>query len=224
LPIVLDATDSDGDLLSFTITSQPSHGSLSGVPPRVTYTPAAGYTGPDAFSFKANDGFVDSNIASVNIAVAPPATLISVASRKVHGGAGAFDADLPLAGTRGIECRSGGANGDYMLVFTFANTLTNVGGASVTSGTGLVSSSNIDSNDARSYIVNITGVSNAQVINISVTNVTDSAGDFSPAVAGSMGILLGDINASGRVDAADVSSVRQQTLQPVTTRQLPRRY
>src|SRR5205814_308855 len=33
-------------------------------------------------------------------------------SRKVHGAAGAFDIDLPLAGPRGIECRSGGASHD----------------------------------------------------------------------------------------------------------------
>jgi hypothetical protein len=32
-----------------------------------------------------------------------------------------------------------------------------------------------------------------------------------------MGVLLGDVNASGRVDAADVSLARQQTLQSVTT-------
>jgi hypothetical protein len=30
-----------------------------------------------------------------------------------------------------------------------------------------------------------------------------------------MGVLIGDVNGSGRVDAADVSSVRQQTLQAV---------
>jgi hypothetical protein len=45
--------------------------------------------------------------------------------------------------------------------------------------------------------------------------VTDSAGNFSSLVSGSMGILLGDVNASGRVDAADVSTVRQQTLQTI---------
>jgi hypothetical protein len=28
---------------------------------------------------------------------------------------------------------------------------------------------------------------------------------------------VADVNASGRVDAADVSAVRQQTLQPITT-------
>jgi hypothetical protein len=138
-----------------------------------------------------------------------------IVSRKVHGNAGQFDVNLPLAGPHGIECRSGGASGDYTLVFTFVNTLANVDGASVTSGTGSVTTSNIDSNDRHNYIVNLTGVTNAQTITVNLTNVTDSAGNSSPAVAGSMGVLLGDVNASGRVDAADVSSVRQQTLQNV---------
>src|SRR5207249_2883883 len=35
-----------------------------------TYTPAANYNGPDSFTFKASDGSLDSNIATVTIAVA----------------------------------------------------------------------------------------------------------------------------------------------------------
>jgi hypothetical protein len=135
----------------------------------------------------------------------------------IHGSAGTFDINLPLIGPRGIECRSGGVNNDYTLIFTFANTLSSVGGAGVTSGTGSVSSANIDSSDAHNYIVNLTGVTNAQVITVSLANVSDSAGNFSGALSASMGVLLGDTNGSGRVDAADVSSVRQQTLQLVTS-------
>jgi hypothetical protein len=103
------------------------------------------------------------------------------------------------------------------MIFTFTNTLTSVGNASVTSGTGMVSSSNIDSTDAHNYVVNLTGVTNAQVITVNLTNVTDSAGDFSSTVSASMGVLLADVNASARVDAADVSLVRQQTLQPISS-------
>ncbi len=140
-----------------------------------------------------------------------------VVSRMNHGSAGSFDVDLPLTGSPGIECRSGGANGDYLLVFTFANTLASVASANVANGTGSVVNSNIDSNDAHNYIINLSGVTNAQTITVSLTNVTDSTGNFSSAVSTSMGILLGDVNASGRVDAADVSLVRQQTLQTVNT-------
>ncbi len=145
-----------------------------------------------------------------------PVQLNSVVSRKVHGGAGAFDVVLPLTGSPGIECRSGGPTNDYTLVFTFANTLASVAEASVTSGTGSVASSSIDNNDAHNYIVNLTGVANAQTITVSLTNVADSAGDLSSAVSASIGVLLGDVNSSRRVDAADVSSVRQQTLQMIT--------
>jgi len=146
-----------------------------------------------------------------------PVSLTLVVSRKVHGTAGIFDVDLPLSGNPGIECRSGGANGDYTLVFTFANTLTSVARASVTAGTGSVSSRSIDNNDRHNFVVNLSGVSNAQVITVSLTNVTDSVGNFSSAVSASMGVLLGDVNGSGDVDSADVFSVRQQTLHTVTT-------
>jgi hypothetical protein len=68
--ITLLATDVDGDPLTYQIAAQPAHGTLSGTPPNVTYTPAAGYSGSDSFTFKANDGRVDSNIATVSITFA----------------------------------------------------------------------------------------------------------------------------------------------------------
>jgi hypothetical protein len=148
--------------------------------------------------------------------LAVPVQLTSSASTKQHGNVGAFNIDLPLTGNPGIECRSGGANGDYTVIFTFADPLTNLAAANVTDGTGSVSAGNIDPNDAHNFIVNLTGVANAQTITVSLANVTDAAGHFSPSVPISMGVLLGDVNASRRVDAADVSLVRQQTLQPVT--------
>ncbi len=150
-----------------------------------------------------------------NACAAPPVQLNAVVSRMTHGSAGTFDIDLTSGNA--IECRKQDTNGDYTIVFTFANTLTSVGGSAVTSGTGSVATSNIDTNDAHNYIVNLTGVSNVQVITVGLTNVADSAGGFSSAFSGSMGVLIGDVNASKRVDAADVSSVRQQTLQPVTS-------
>src|SRR5207248_2075731 len=121
----------------------------------------------------------------------PFVQLNAVVSRKTHGSAGVFDVDLTDG--NGIECRSSAANGDYTLVFTFSNPVTSVGNASVTNGTGSVTTGNIDSNDAHNYIVNLTGVTNAQVTTVNLSDVTDSVGNFSPAVAGSMGVLLGDV-------------------------------
>ncbi len=151
----------------------------------------------------------------------PFVQLNAVVSSKTHGNAGTFNVNLPLTGTPGVECRTpgnlpGGATGDYQLIFTFANGLSSVGGASVTSGTGSVASSNIDSSDAHNYIVNLTGVTNAQVITVSLSNVNDSAGNSSSILSATMGVLLGDVNANRLVDGNDVSAVQSQTRQPVS--------
>jgi len=68
-PITLTATDVDGDALTYSIVTPPAHGTLSGVAPNVTYTPVPDYNGSDSFTFKANDGTVDSNLATVSIAL-----------------------------------------------------------------------------------------------------------------------------------------------------------
>ncbi len=67
--ITLTASDANGDALTFAIVTGPTDGALSGTAPNVTYTPNAGFIGTDSFSFKANDGTVDSNIATVTIEV-----------------------------------------------------------------------------------------------------------------------------------------------------------
>jgi VCBS repeat-containing protein len=36
-----------------------------------SYTPVSNYSGPDSFTYKANDGSLDSNIATVSITVTP---------------------------------------------------------------------------------------------------------------------------------------------------------
>jgi VCBS repeat-containing protein len=68
--IALSATDAEGSPLTYAIVARPAHGTLSGTPPALTYTPAANYSGPDSFTFKANDGGLDSNTATVTITVA----------------------------------------------------------------------------------------------------------------------------------------------------------
>ena len=69
--ITLAATDVDGDGLTYAVVSPPVHGVLSGTAPALTYTPDADYHGPDSFTFKVNDGLVDSSAATVSITVTP---------------------------------------------------------------------------------------------------------------------------------------------------------
>jgi sugar lactone lactonase YvrE len=139
-----------------------------------------------------------------------------VVSRKVHGNAGTRDVNLPLAGPHAIECRSGGASNEYTVVFRFANPLTSVASASVTSGAGSVATANIDSNDAHDYIVNLTGVTNAQKLTVSLTDVTDSLGNFSASVPISFGVLLGDTTGDGVVNSTDIAQTKSQSGTNVT--------
>ncbi|HEU5329360.1 MAG TPA: Ig-like domain-containing protein, partial [Thermomicrobiales bacterium] len=68
--ITLAASDPDSDPLTYSIISGPAHGQLSMVTGnQVTYTPNAGYFGPDSFTFAASDGAASSNTATVTLAV-----------------------------------------------------------------------------------------------------------------------------------------------------------
>jgi hypothetical protein len=71
IALTLSGTDAESDPLSFTITVPPSHGSLSGTAPALVYSPSANYHGPDSFSFRVNDGTVDSAAGVVSITINP---------------------------------------------------------------------------------------------------------------------------------------------------------
>ncbi|MEY2407595.1 MAG: hypothetical protein QOF48_265 [Verrucomicrobiota bacterium] len=97
--ITLRGSDPQGSNLTYSIVNPPSHGSLSGVPPAVTYTPANNYGGLDAFTFKVNDGAFDSSPATVSLNVIPPALppsgiVLSTTNISSGAGPGAFIAAL----------------------------------------------------------------------------------------------------------------------------------
>ncbi|SFD15889.1 Ig-like domain-containing protein [Pseudoalteromonas denitrificans] len=65
------ASDINQDELTFIIVTQPSFGAVSQLNNIWTYTPEANFTGDDNFTFKVNDGELDSNISTVSIHVLP---------------------------------------------------------------------------------------------------------------------------------------------------------
>ncbi len=69
LLINLEGSDEDEDNLSFMVLTQPNHGILSGEAPLLSYLPNIDYTGEDSFTFKVNDGVVDSQEVKVTILV-----------------------------------------------------------------------------------------------------------------------------------------------------------
>jgi len=116
--ITLSGSDAETCDLTFSIVSNPSHGSLggptnnftcvSGSPYRdtntIVYTPTANYNGSDSFAYRVNDGRANSAMATVTITVnsvndAP--VLASISDRTVHAGStlnitnSAVDPDVP---------------------------------------------------------------------------------------------------------------------------------
>jgi hypothetical protein len=139
----------------------------------------------------------------------PPAPNL-VVSRKLHGGT-PFDIILPLTGSAGIECRSGGASNDYQIVFSFPSPVTFTN-AAVTTGVGSVSDSS--GSGTTTVTVNLTGVTNAQRIMVTLQGASDGTNTADLIVP--MGILLGDTNGSASVSAADVGQTKAQSGQSVS--------
>jgi hypothetical protein len=85
-PIQLDCADPNGDPLTYGVVSGPAHGALSGGGPgQVVYTPAAGFSGADQFSYEATGRGVDSAPVTVALGVAPaPPVLAPVVIPVTH--------------------------------------------------------------------------------------------------------------------------------------------
>lgn len=136
----LSATDGNTtDVLTYSIVTQPTNGTITAFNTATgayTYLPNANYNGTDSFTFKANDGGLDSNTATVNITVnaiddAPTATDGTFTTNEDTTGNGTLtggDVDLdaltfaivaqPTNGTVTITNTATGAytytpNGDY---------------------------------------------------------------------------------------------------------------
>jgi PKD repeat protein len=133
--------------------------------------------------------------------------LVGAVSRKAHGSVGPLDLILPLSGPPAVECRSGGAAGNYKLIFVFPDTLTGVG--SVTTSVGTVSSRAIGT-DAHQFIVNLTGVTTEHYVTVTLNNARDSA-KRAGNVSVTMGVLVGDTNADRFCDASDVNQTKSQS-------------
>lgn len=83
----LKVTDADGDTLTYRIVRNGSLGTAVitnqalGI---VRYTPKPGKTGTDTFAYRANDGKVDSNTATVTVTIIPPTTGYEVSQEGVQ--------------------------------------------------------------------------------------------------------------------------------------------
>jgi len=70
--VLANDTDADGNPLTASVVNGPSHGTLTfNANGSFNYTSVANYNGGDSFTYKANDGTTNSNIATVSITINP---------------------------------------------------------------------------------------------------------------------------------------------------------
>ena len=62
-------TDADGDALGISTFTQGASGAVTLVTGKLRYTPAANFNGSDSFTYQANDGTSDSNVATVTVTI-----------------------------------------------------------------------------------------------------------------------------------------------------------
>ena len=105
-------TDVDMDPLTAAVVTGPTNGILTLNPDgSFTYTPNMGYTGPDSFTYVANDGSVDSAPATVNITVNAGMTFLGTPGDDNLVGGPADDLFYATTGTDTLD-GAGHINGD----------------------------------------------------------------------------------------------------------------
>src|SRR5206468_2563175 len=111
--VLADDSDADGDPISVAAASvtPPTHGTVTLDPDgSFTYTPAANFNGPDSFTYRASDGDLTSNLATVTITPAPVPDA-PVAKDDSYG----TDEDAPLTvPAPGVLANDSDADGDRL--------------------------------------------------------------------------------------------------------------
>jgi uncharacterized delta-60 repeat protein len=128
-------SDSNGDTLTFSVVSGPSSGSLSlQSDGHLSYTPAANFSGTASFTFRANDGVLNSgtatatiNISAVNDAPVVDDQSFSAAENSANGtSVGTVSAsDVDAGDTRTFSILSGNTGGAFAISSAGAITVAN---------------------------------------------------------------------------------------------------
>jgi VCBS repeat-containing protein len=101
-------SDVDGNALSAVKVNNPTHGSVTlNTNGSFNYTPAPSYNGADSFTYKANDGTADSNVATVNLSVTP-VNDAPVANPDTYTTASATALSVPAPGVLGNDTDADG--------------------------------------------------------------------------------------------------------------------
>jgi VCBS repeat-containing protein len=196
--LLAQATDIDGDVLTASIVAGAQHGQVAiNADGSFTYTPDLNFNGVDSFTYKVNDGALDSNIATVTLAVAavndaPVAADAAVTTAEdtalvIDLYAYATDVDTTLPSTAGG--RGAGGEGSFTATIVTVpahGVLTQNADGSYT----YTPDANYNGADSFTYLVNDGALdSNIATVTLAITAVNDAP-------------TLGDLNLAAVEDTA----------------------
>lgn len=144
------------------------------------------------------------------------------ASRKVHGPAGTFDVVLPITGSPGVECRSGGSTNSHQIVVSFPRPIgfasayvsRNTFGPPPIGPAPFVRSATVSA-DGTTVAIDLESVADQQEVFVNLVGVTD--GLVMNNVVIPIVVLLGDTNGNGKVDSSDLVTAAEGTSIMTTT-------
>ncbi|SHJ18754.1 delta-60 repeat domain-containing protein [Malonomonas rubra DSM 5091] len=183
---MLTGSDIDGDSLTFSVVAQATSGAVvidNAATGAYTYTPNTGYVGSDSFSFKVNDGTVDSSTSVVTITVtgvnsAPTSTSATINTVE----------DVVSAGVTPVVM-----DADAGDTHTFTIETQPLGGTANVIGNQLIYDPTSDFNGADSFTFRATDSGGLFVIgtaSVTVTPVNDAPQAFIDSVTTSEGVTF----------------------------------
>jgi VCBS repeat-containing protein len=205
-------TDLDGDPRTAGSGSTPANGTVTlNADGSFTYTPAASFNGGDSFTYKANDGTADSNVATVNITVTP----VNDAPAAVDDTAITAEDTPVTVPAPGVVGNDSDAEGDAL---TAGSASTPANGTVTLNGDGSFTytpAANFSGADSFTYKANDgTADSNVATVTITVSAVNDApvAADDAyttaartPLTVNAPGVLGNDADIDGAVIAGSAS-------------------
>ena len=210
LSITLAATDVDGTVTSYAY-NQPSHGTVTGTGPNVTYTPTSGYVGPDSFQFYATDNLGGEGFpATVTVTVTPnavpiatsqsvttiedTATSITLAGTDADGSVVAYavtsvPAKGVLSGTAPLLTYTPSADATGGDMFTF--TVTDDGGATSAAGTVSLAITPVNDAPTATALSVTTNEDTAVAVSLAGTDVDGTIASYTVVTNPTQGALSG---------------------------------
>ena len=213
-------TDIDSASVTAAAVTGPAHGTLTLNPNgSFTYNPAANYNGPDSFSYKANDGSLDSNVATVNLTVtsvndAPVAVADTLAATE----------DTPVTYTAAQLLGNDTDVDNTNAQLSIASVTSATGGTAVLSNGSVAFTPTANFNGAASFTyvttdgsatsapatvtVNVVAVNDAPVLDLDVDNSNAvGANNAATFTEGSSGVRIADLDVGiSDVDNANADS------------------